>query len=607
MTFQLSRTHMSIVAAATTVAASFVVIPALAENGAPPADAVCPALLAAHGRIDSEYNPALSAYADAVAAETAARNTANGGTTATEAQLRQTLADAQAALEAAKAAPAPTAQPTATQPAAEPSRGIGWVDWSKVDHSTQAQVIEALIVQKMNAYRANAGLPPLVVSDTLTTDSRAWSKHMAVDNDFNHDPEFRYLGSQSLDGASTNYAGENIAYNSMRNFGAQLGARGNEYKTPDQAASDLFEQWKNSQGHDKNMLAENNVVGVGVHIGDLADGGLTVWGTQKFYAISDKGSIDLSRFHTTGDTASAYGFDGAAFNADNTDYVSGLAGDGVKQKQAAWTTIVGDLPAQALPVAPSSLPAKDGASPSPAPSTTPDPAPTADGSAVAQAQAAVDAAQKALDDFLADPQSAYSQAVENLKAATAALDGIAESIGSQTGVRPQPDGGVVVSTPNTNSSYYPVEAYRKKLAACLATTGQQRPVGPAQSGATGAPAAPASVAQQSNAPAGPAPSEQSSAAPSPAASQQSSPAAGSDGNGGQTVSTEAGGAGPGAANGANNGGGAPGAADKGAATGARAANLASTGSMTLVLGIGALIVLGIGVGAMLVAKRRKGK
>ncbi len=568
MTFQLSRTHMSIVAAATTVAASFVVIPALAENGAPPADAVCPALLAAHGRIDSEYNPALSAYADAVAAETAARNTANGGTTATEAQLRQTLADAQAALEAAKAAPAPTAQPTATQPAAEPSRGIGWVDWSKVDHSTQAQVIEALIVQKMNAYRANAGLPPLVVSDTLTTDSRAWSKHMAVDNDFNHDPEFRYLGSQSLDGASTNYAGENIAYNSMRNFGAQLGARGNEYKTPDQAASDLFEQWKNSQGHDKNMLAENNVVGVGVHIGDLADGGLTVWGTQKFYAISDKGSIDLSRFHTTGDTASAYGFDGAAFNADNTDYVSGLAGDGVKQKQAAWTAIVGDLPAQA--------------------------------------QAAVDAAQKALDDFLADPQSAYSQAVENLKAATAALDGIAESIGSQTGVRPQPDGGVVVSTPNTNSSYYPVEAYRKKLAACLATTGQQQPVGPAQSGATGAPAAPASVAQQSNAPAGHAPSEQSSAAPSPAASQQSSPAAGSDGNGAQTVSTEAGGAGPGA-NAADNGGGTPAAADKGAATGARAANLASTGSMTLVLGIGALVVLGIGVGAMLVAKRRKGK
>ena len=584
MPFQLSRTHMSIVAAATTVAASFVVIPALAENGAPSADAVCPALLAAHERIDSEYNPALSAYADAVAAETAARNTANGGTAATEAQLRQTLADAQTALEAAKAVPAPTAQPTATQPTSEPSRGIGWVDWSKVDYATQAQVIEALIVQKMNTYRANAGLPPLVVSDTLTTDSRAWSKHMAVDNDFNHDPEFRYLGSQSLDGASTNYAGENIAYNSMRNFGAQLGARGNDYKTPDQAASDLFEQWKNSQGHDKNMLAENNVVGVGVHIGDLADGGLTVWGTQKFYAISDKGSIDLSRFHTTGDTASAYGFDGAAFNADNTDYVSGLAGDGVKQNQAAWTAVVGDLPAQALPVAPSSLPAKDGASPSPTPSATPDPAPTADASAVAQAQAAVDAAQKALDDFLAnpDPQSAYAQAVENLKAATAALDGAAESIGSQTGVRPQPDGGVVVSTPNTNSSYYPVEAYRKKLAGCLAATGHQQPAGPAQTGADGAPAAPASVAQQS------------------------SPAARSDGNGGQTASVETGGTQPGA-NAANSGGGAPGATDKGVATGARATNLASTGSMTLVLGIGALVVLGIGVGAVLVAKRRKGK
>ena len=191
----------------------------------------------------------------------------------------------------------------------------------------------------------------------------------------------------------------------------------------------------------------------------------------------------------------------------------------------------------------------------------------------------MDAAQKALDDFLADPQSAYSQAVENLKAATAALDGIAESIDSQTGVRPQPDGGVVVSTPNTNSSYYPVEAYRKKLAACLATTGQQ-PAGPAaQSGGAGAPAS---------------------------VSQQSSPAGGSDGNGGQTASAEAGGGGQNA-NAANNGGNAPGAADKGTATGARTTNLASTGSTTLVLGIGALIVLGIGVGAMLVAKRRKGK
>ena len=32
------------------------------------------------------------------------------------------------------------------------------------------------------------------------------------------------------------------------------------------------------------------------------------------------------------DTASAYGFDGAAFSADNTHYVSGLAGGGDAQR-----------------------------------------------------------------------------------------------------------------------------------------------------------------------------------------------------------------------------------------------------------------------------------
>ena len=63
-------------------------------------------------------------------------------------------------------------------------------------------------------------------------------------------------------------------------------------------------------GSRKNMLAQNNVVGVGVHIARHSEG-TRVYGTQKFYAITG-GSPTISRFHTTGDTASAYGFDGAA-------------------------------------------------------------------------------------------------------------------------------------------------------------------------------------------------------------------------------------------------------------------------------------------------------
>ena len=78
----------------------------------------------------------------------------------------------------------------------------------------------------------------------------------------------------------------------------------------------------------------NNVVGVGVHI--AKHGNFTrIYGTQKFYAITG-GSPDVSRFHTTGDIASAYGFDGAAFSADNTNYVSGLAGGGDAQRANSW-------------------------------------------------------------------------------------------------------------------------------------------------------------------------------------------------------------------------------------------------------------------------------
>lgn len=44
MSFQLTRTHTSVVLAATTIAASLVVIPTLAEGNATTSDAFCNAL-----------------------------------------------------------------------------------------------------------------------------------------------------------------------------------------------------------------------------------------------------------------------------------------------------------------------------------------------------------------------------------------------------------------------------------------------------------------------------------------------------------------------------------------------------------------------------------
>lgn len=626
MSFQLTRTHTSVVLAATTIAASLVVIPTLAEGNATTSDAFCNALSGAQGRITAEYNPLLASYAAA-----AAGNSATPALDpARESELRAALADAQAALESAQqAALQPTASAGETAPAADTaSRSLDWVDWSQVDDATQARIIEALIVQKMNAYRASAGLPELVVSDTVTTDARAWSKHMSDSDDFNHDPDYKYLGAGKLDGGDTTYAGENIAYNHRENFGDKWGAYGTS-KNPMQAADALFDQWKNSSGHDKNMLAQNNVVGVGVHI--AKHGNFTrIYGTQKFYAITG-GSPNVSRFHTTGDTASAYGFDGAAFNADNTNYVSGLAGGGDAQRANSWQNKVGSLPGVALPVDVSSLPAKAGtAAPltsTPAPADT---APAADRQqAVIDAQASVNAAQAALDEYLAS--AGEQKPATSLADIDAELDRVAESIASQTAVRPEKDGGVTLQGGQNAGRYLTATEYRDALTRCttlsVAQDGNNPSVGdgaastPDQQAPSAAPSAPANG--DGNPSAGQEPSQ--TPAPSVPSAAPSAPANG-DGNPSVTPSAPANGDGNPAAPETSapsddqgtvtarasitpsvdpTQASTPAAQNASSPTQARADALAATGASSVWVGVGAVAVLVAGAGAVVASRRAK--
>ena len=640
MSFQLTRTHTSVVLAATTIAASLVVIPTLAEGNATTSDAFCNALSGAQGRITAEYNPLLASYAAA-----AAGNSATPALDpARESELRAALADAQAALESAQqAALQPSASAGETAPAADTaSRGLDWVDWSQVDDATQARIIEALIVQKMNAYRASAGLPELVVSDTVTTDARAWSKHMSDSDDFNHDPDYKYLGAGKLDGGDTTYAGENIAYNHRENFGDKWGAYGTS-KNPMQAADALFDQWKNSSGHDKNMLAQNNVVGVGVHI--AKHGNFTrIYGTQKFYAITG-GSPNVSRFHTTGDTASAYGFDGAAFNADNTNYVSGLAGGGDAQRANSWQNKVGALPAVALPVDVSSLPAKAGsaapATSTPAPADT---APSADRQqAVIDAQASVNAAQAALDEYLASAEE--SKPATSLADIDAELDRVAESIASQTAVRPEKDGGVTLQGGENAGRYLTATEYRDVLTRCTTLSVEQDGNNPSVGDGAGstpdqqAPSdeAPALANGDENPSVGQEPGQ--TPAPSVPSAAPSAPANG-DGNPSVTPSAPANGGGdPSAAPSAPANGDITPAApetnapadDQGTVTArvditpsadptqastpasqnastptqARADALAATGASSVWVGVGAVAVLVAGAGAVVASRRAK--
>lgn len=550
MSFQLTRTHTTVVLAATTIAASLVVIPSLAEGNHATEDPFCASLTGADARITAEYNPLLAQYADAAAGNSAG----NKADPEREAQLRKDLADAQAALEAAKQdaeKPSPSvsdAPAVGDAPAADTTvdRGLDWVDWSKVDYETQAKIIEALIVQKMNAYRANVGLPELVVSDTVTGDARSWSKHMSDTDSFEHDQSYKNMGQGALDGADTMSAAENIAYNHLENFSA-----GGGMKTPAQAAADLFDQWKNSKGHDRNMLGASNTVGVGVYIAKGSEG-TRVYGTQKFYGVTG-GSPNLSRFHTTGDTASAYGFDGKAFNTDNTNYVSGLAGSGDEQRANSWEKMVGALPGSALPVDVSTLPAKNGAAapatPAPAPAT---PAPVDDkpsvdaDKAVADAQAAVDAAQKALDDYLASISE--DKPAVDLEELDAQLDKVADSIAADTSVRPEKDGGVtVLEGDNKAERYLTAEEYRAALTNCTAAEIPNPSIGEPSAPAPG-PSTPTTTAP---------------VVPAPAPSQPSTPSK------------------------------------------TRPQTIASTGTTAMWVAVGAVAVLVAGIGALIASRRAK--
>ena len=205
----------------------------------------------------------------------------------------------------------------------------GTVDWRTMDEGTQARVVERLLVQKVNAYRADAGLPALVASRTLDGEAQSWSAHMAGARDFNHDPSMSARLRAGVDGAQLSGVGENIAY-SIRGDAATG-------KTPEQIADSLFAQWKDSPAHNRNMLGAYTVTGVGVSY----EGG-RVYATQKFAAVNSShrnvSETDVSRFYTVGDAAGELRVDASAFGHTPA---SGGSGDAAGAAAFGWANRVG--------------------------------------------------------------------------------------------------------------------------------------------------------------------------------------------------------------------------------------------------------------------------
>lgn len=243
------------------------------------------------------------------------------------ASARAALADAERAVSDAEARV--SAAERAVADAESDASRAGTVDWRLSDEGSQARVVERLLVQKVNAYRADAGLPALVASRTLDGEAQSWSAHMAGARDFNHDPSMSARLRAGVDGAQLSGVGENIAY-AIRGDAATG-------KTPEQIADSLFAQWKDSPAHNRNMLGAYTVTGVGVSY----EGG-RVYATQKFAAVNSShknmSETDVSRFYTVGDAAGVLRVDASAFGHTPA---SGGSGDAAGAAAFGWANRVG--------------------------------------------------------------------------------------------------------------------------------------------------------------------------------------------------------------------------------------------------------------------------
>ena len=101
----------------------------------------------------------------------------------------------------------------------------------------QPDSVECAVLKKINAFRKKAGAPSLRLSQPLGDAARHHSEDMAERNYFSHD----------LKGGTT--WEENI-----RDFGYSGDPVGENIAAGQESAAEVFDAWRTSKGHRKNML-----------------------------------------------------------------------------------------------------------------------------------------------------------------------------------------------------------------------------------------------------------------------------------------------------------------------------------------------------------------
>ena len=151
-------------------------------------------------------------------------------------------------------------------PAARPTRALALTNCT-TDASMDSE--EMAVLGLINAYRQQNGLQPLALSYGLTKPSQWKSVDMATNAYFAHDDLTRTWDQRIVDCGYTynTWLGENIAagYSS---------------------AQDVFTAWRNSAGHNANMLGANyTAIGIGRY--QLAGSPYGVYWTTDFGGVSD--------------------------------------------------------------------------------------------------------------------------------------------------------------------------------------------------------------------------------------------------------------------------------------------------------------------------------
>ena len=134
------------------------------------------------------------------------------------------------------------------------------------------------VLNKVNELRSSMGLQPVTRYQELDAVAQDWSEQQAAANNMSHRPDFTSVYPQGWTTGS-----ENVAW---RTSGGDTGAL-------------IFEQWRNSPGHYKNMT-DPNVNSIGIGFAPTSDG--KWYATQNFAAYNVSNSTLTPTTTTTNTT-----------------------------------------------------------------------------------------------------------------------------------------------------------------------------------------------------------------------------------------------------------------------------------------------------------------